>query len=232
LRSIVVPVSSILLLWPVARAIAQDGDADGVVDKRDNCVVVANPTQLDTNRDGFGNLCDTDYDDNGASGATDFGIFKAAYLSGLGDPNYDPEVDADGNGAIGASDFGVFKAYYLHFPGPSGLGCAATPPCACDAPVLDTADAATTGDVTLGWRADAGFEYAVERRQEGVGGAQWGAWTTLATLATSEATYIDASPQPDFYEYRMRANCSASSGSPHWSEYSNVVAVELPDECD
>ncbi len=35
-----------------------DGDADGVVDCRDNCVGVSNPTQADDDRDGFGNPCD------------------------------------------------------------------------------------------------------------------------------------------------------------------------------
>jgi len=43
---------TLLLLLPAAYAAAQDGDADGVVDLQDNCLVVANPTQLDTNRDG------------------------------------------------------------------------------------------------------------------------------------------------------------------------------------
>ena len=44
-----------------------DLDSDGVPDASDNCVLVQNPTQCDTDSDGFGNHCDGDFDDNGAS---------------------------------------------------------------------------------------------------------------------------------------------------------------------
>jgi hypothetical protein len=227
-------LSAMLLLSSDGLAVAQDGDGDGVVDSQDNCVVVANPTQLDTNRDGFGNRCDTDYDNNGVCAATDFSAFKAAYLSMVGQPNYNPDVDANGDGVIAAGDLSIFKNYYLQNVGPSGLDCAVTPPttpCACDMPVLRDAGAEASGDVALGWTADAGFENAIERRKEGVGGAQWGPWTGLTTLETSESTYLDPSPSPAFYEYRMRANCSADPQSQQWSEYSNVMAVELPAVC-
>ena len=44
---------------------AVDGDGDGVDDPADNCVTVANTDQLDTDADGFGDVCDLDDDGDG-----------------------------------------------------------------------------------------------------------------------------------------------------------------------
>ena len=106
-----------------------DQDLDGVGDPEDNCLLLANPDQRDTNLDGYGNLCDGDFDDDGAVGPGDFVSFSQAYLTGQGDPGYDPDIDLDGNGAITPTDFGLFSPMYLGFPGPSGLWCAGSIPC-------------------------------------------------------------------------------------------------------
>jgi hypothetical protein len=106
-----------------------DQDQDGVGNPEDNCLAVANADQRDTNLDGFGNLCDADFDGNLVVNVGDFGVFKAAYLKGQGDPGYNPDADFDGDAVINVSDFGVFKSMYLGVPGPSGLGCAGSPPC-------------------------------------------------------------------------------------------------------
>ena len=42
-----------------------DTDGDGLVDSNDNCPLVANPGQLDTDGDGLGDACDTDDDNDG-----------------------------------------------------------------------------------------------------------------------------------------------------------------------
>ena len=42
-----------------------DADGDGIPDAGDNCTEVANPTQCDTNDDGYGNACDADIDNSG-----------------------------------------------------------------------------------------------------------------------------------------------------------------------
>jgi len=117
----------------------------------------------------------------------------AAYVSALGDPNYDPDVDADGNGGITPLDFSVFANYYLLPPGPSGLGCAGAIPCTCDAPVLESVEEMLPWDVELSWTAAAGSRFEIERRAPG------GAWTTVASPSASESSYVDSSLTPGSY---------------------------------
>lgn len=42
-----------------------DRDADGIQDNRDNCVLVPNADQVDTDGDGKGDVCDDDIDNDG-----------------------------------------------------------------------------------------------------------------------------------------------------------------------
>ena len=53
----------------VVRLRYDDADADGVLDDRDNCKGLANPDQTDTERDGLGDACDPDVDDDGVPNA-------------------------------------------------------------------------------------------------------------------------------------------------------------------
>jgi hypothetical protein len=112
-----------------------DEDSDGMPDTYDNCSDVANglddpPKQRDPDTDGYGVVCDADYDNDGDVDETDFNALDAAFGTAVGDPGYDPNIDHNGDGGIGMPDFGVFNQQAAQgYPGPSGLPCAGTIPC-------------------------------------------------------------------------------------------------------
>jgi hypothetical protein len=115
-----------------------DQDGDGIPDGRDNCIDRPNgvnelSNQIDTNRDGHGNACDPDYDNDGIVGQSDYDIFNAAFGKRLGAPGYNPAADHNGDDLVGIADFGIFGQYYSQGPGESGLACAdplgSTAPC-------------------------------------------------------------------------------------------------------
>ncbi len=92
-----------------------DSDNDGVLNSADNCILVANPNQRDTNGDGFGNYCDPDLDDSGLVDTLDFLAFRSAFGSA------DPDADFDGNGIVATSDFLILRNFFGQPPGPSGV---------------------------------------------------------------------------------------------------------------
>ena len=113
-----------------------DADSDGVVDTSDNCVTTANGplagtgacvAQEDGNADGYGNICDTDYNNDGATGLDDVATALAGAAVVSTDPNLDPNCD----GATGLDDVArtLADAAVVQTPGPSGLACAGTIPC-------------------------------------------------------------------------------------------------------
>jgi hypothetical protein len=98
-----------------------NGDADSVENAFDNCTAVANPEQKDLDHDGCGDLCDADFNQDGAVGVPDFGIFKASFGKSSGTPGYDARADLNCDGVVGVPDFGIFKAGFGKAPGPSGI---------------------------------------------------------------------------------------------------------------
>src|SRR4030095_3907194 len=92
-----------------------DSDGDGMLDNVDNCTLVANAAQRDTNGDGEGNACDPDLDNNGTVNFVDAGMMKAAFFSA------DPDADLDGSGSVNFVDLGTLKEFFFQAPGPSGL---------------------------------------------------------------------------------------------------------------
>ena len=106
-----------------------DADGDGVCDGFDNCVGVANADQLDTNRDGYGNACDADYDGDGVVGLNDYIRFGAAFGATTGRAAFDEAVDSDGDGVIGTDDYALLGRTFQKAPGPSAIDCAGSVPC-------------------------------------------------------------------------------------------------------
>ena len=92
-----------------------NSDADTVQDHRDNCLLVANPGQRDTNGDGFGNICDADLNNDGQVNLSDFSLFRKSY----GTPG--PDADFNGDGQVNLSDFSMFRKMYGSAPGPTGI---------------------------------------------------------------------------------------------------------------
>ena len=84
------------IMEPADCGVGQDGDADGVCDVMDNCTAVPNNGQRDTNVNGFGNICDPDFNNDGIVGEQDFVIMSNLWGKTLGDPAFNPDIDLNG----------------------------------------------------------------------------------------------------------------------------------------
>jgi subtilisin family serine protease len=92
-----------------------DTDLDGTEDACDNCTLLANADQRDTDSDGYGNRCDADFDNDGNVTMQDVVVF----IENFG--TTDPHSDFDGDGFVNFFDVVVLIQSYLAPPGPSGL---------------------------------------------------------------------------------------------------------------
>ena len=92
-----------------------DSDGDGIPDKSDNCTLVANNDQRDTDNDGFGNICDPDLNNDLIINIADWYLFGKAF----GTANED--ADFNGDGVVNVPDYGILFGSIYDAPGPSGL---------------------------------------------------------------------------------------------------------------
>jgi len=118
-----------------------DDDGDFVANFDDNCRDVANPSQLDTDGDWMGDVCDPDDDNDGYSdtleialgtnpvvpnylagdinldgtvNASDFARFISAFGSSRGEARYVKLSDINGDSVINATDFAMFIGNFGH----------------------------------------------------------------------------------------------------------------------
>ncbi len=97
-------------------ACVSDLDGDGVVDGSDNCTAVPNADQRDTNGDGFGNICDADFNNDGITNVVDLGILRSSFFV----PG-DLDTDMNGDGITNVVDLGLLRSMFFLPPGPSGV---------------------------------------------------------------------------------------------------------------
>ena len=93
-----------------------DSDSDGHVDDADNCTLVPNADQRDTNGDGIGNRCDGDFDDNCSVNFLDLGIMNSEFFQ-VGDL----DTDMSGDQVVNFLDLALLKGGFFLPPGPSGV---------------------------------------------------------------------------------------------------------------
>ncbi len=98
-----------------------DTDADGIRDEIDNCKLLANPKQTDSDNDGFGNTCDADLNNDCKTNSLDLGKFKSVYGTNTGTPALKAAADFNGDGRVNSLDLGLFKKMFGKAPGPSGM---------------------------------------------------------------------------------------------------------------
>ncbi len=92
-----------------------DSDGDGVPDASDNCTLVVNPDQTDSNGDGFGNACDADLNNDNVINVVDLGLLRTVFFTN------DADADFNGDGVVNVIDLGVMRQSFFGAPGPSGV---------------------------------------------------------------------------------------------------------------
>lgn len=91
-----------------------DTDGDGIPDSRDNCILVKNADQRDSDGDGYGDACDGDANNDGIVNSIDLAILRANF--GLRGPT---RADLNGDGVVNALDLALLRRLIGTRPGPS-----------------------------------------------------------------------------------------------------------------
>jgi hypothetical protein len=117
-----------------------DDDADGIPNVLDKCTLDSRnsvaPATCDSDSDGYGNVCDADFNQDFSVNAVDFGMFFVPAFKGQDPAPWPQGLDMNCDNSVAAVDFGMFfvpkfkgTAPGGKTPGPSGLSCAGIVPC-------------------------------------------------------------------------------------------------------
>ncbi len=116
-----------------------DSDGDDVPDNADNCLLIWNADQRDTDTDNIGNACDADIARTPVNDClvnfADLATLKSAFMSEPGNANWNPDADFNGDNRVNFFDLARLREAFLGVPGPSGL------PNDCDQAILGQATA-------------------------------------------------------------------------------------------
>jgi FtsP/CotA-like multicopper oxidase with cupredoxin domain len=98
---------------------APDADTDGVFDFADNCIWDGNPTQFDGDNDGFGNVCDGDFNNDGQVNFGDLAMFAEDWHRVRTNPGAvpDPVCDMSRDNQMNFADFARFVNAFGKAPG-------------------------------------------------------------------------------------------------------------------
>ena len=92
-----------------------DADGDGIPDSSDNCTLVPNKTQVDTDSDGYGNACDADLNNDGFVNSLDLSQLRTQFGKRT------QPGDINGDGIVNSIDLGQFNKLFGKTPGPAAL---------------------------------------------------------------------------------------------------------------
>ena len=116
MKKIIIAIFTLLVCIMSPAVFAVDTDNDGVDDVADNCTLVNNPVQRDTDGDGYGNFCDPVFNQDYMTNGSDLFYMKSMFFTS------DPDADLNGDGTVSFGDYFILEYRFFTPPGPSCCG--------------------------------------------------------------------------------------------------------------